>query len=194
MCLNIVQDLTQSKVGLENLKETYASDLQFVCNIDTIIQAIDAKMKDVESKYVDIIKYQNKNLNNNSLGNIDICDGDSHLHLQSTSIKESIPNVITEDTEEDLLDPSKTSSTKSCSTVNVKSPPYYTLTEPRSPPSTHEIFTIGRDNFRIDEDSKNEETKTSIILPLLKTSNLSKTTASPLSHMVKERNLNKPKI
>lgn len=55
ICTNIVQDILQSKNGLENLKETYASDLQFVCNIDTIIQTIDAKMKDVANKYSEII-------------------------------------------------------------------------------------------------------------------------------------------
>ena len=51
MCVNIIQDIIQSKTGLQNLKETYSSDLQFVCNIDTILQTIDAKLKDVESNY-----------------------------------------------------------------------------------------------------------------------------------------------
>jgi hypothetical protein len=43
---NLLKDVTKSKIGLSNLKETYASDLKFVCDIDTLIQFIDSKMED----------------------------------------------------------------------------------------------------------------------------------------------------
>jgi hypothetical protein len=65
MCVNIIQDIIQSKTGLQNLKETYSSDLQFVCNIDTILQTIDAKLKDVESNY-DMIAIKSLMQQNNS--------------------------------------------------------------------------------------------------------------------------------
>jgi len=42
---NITYDLENSKNGLLNLKETYIEDVKFCCEIDTLIQLIDAKIQ-----------------------------------------------------------------------------------------------------------------------------------------------------
>ena len=41
---NIILDLKNSKNGLNNLKETYSLDVKFVCDLDTLLQTIDAKL------------------------------------------------------------------------------------------------------------------------------------------------------
>jgi len=46
-CLNIINDLNKTKLGLGNLKYTYKSDTKFVCDIDMIIENIDVRMKDI---------------------------------------------------------------------------------------------------------------------------------------------------
>lgn len=48
MCLNLIQDLKASKSGLNNLKETYSLDVKFVCDIDTLLQGIEAKLCEIE--------------------------------------------------------------------------------------------------------------------------------------------------
>ena len=56
ICTNIIQDLKLAMNGLTNLKDTYLSDIKFCCDIDTMLQEIDAKLiemdpkKDVEEK------------------------------------------------------------------------------------------------------------------------------------------------
>ena len=60
MCINIVEDLLQAKVGLTNLKLTYSEDLKFNCDLDTILQVIDSNMKDIEPNYFKIL---NSNVN-----------------------------------------------------------------------------------------------------------------------------------
>ena len=46
MCKNLVEDLKNSKKGLMNLKETYNLDIKFCCDIDTLLQMIDAKLSE----------------------------------------------------------------------------------------------------------------------------------------------------
>ena len=46
MCSNLVKDLNGSKAGLTNLKETYNLDIKFCCDIDTLLQMIDAKLSE----------------------------------------------------------------------------------------------------------------------------------------------------
>ena len=58
MCINIVQDLMQAKIGLSNLKLTYSEDLKFNCDLDTILQVIESNMKDIEPKYMKLLKFQ----------------------------------------------------------------------------------------------------------------------------------------
>lgn len=48
MCMNLYTDLKLSKQGLNNLKETYATDIKFTCDIDTLIQSIDGKIADLD--------------------------------------------------------------------------------------------------------------------------------------------------
>lgn len=48
---NMIQDLENSKNGLNNLKDTYLDDLMFCCKIDTIIQDIDARLEEIKSNY-----------------------------------------------------------------------------------------------------------------------------------------------
>ena len=46
MCQNLVEDLKNCKAGLLNLKETYIQDIKFCCDIDTILQMIEAKLSE----------------------------------------------------------------------------------------------------------------------------------------------------
>ncbi len=48
MCQNIVDDLQLAKNGIINLKNTYISDIKFNCDMDTVIQDIDAKILELE--------------------------------------------------------------------------------------------------------------------------------------------------
>jgi hypothetical protein len=50
MCGNLIDDLKKSKIGLANLKETYNTDVKFCCDIDTLIQMIDAKLTETENE------------------------------------------------------------------------------------------------------------------------------------------------
>ena len=48
ICSNVIEDLKNAKNGLSNLKDTYLDDIKFTCDIDTLIQEIDAKLSDIE--------------------------------------------------------------------------------------------------------------------------------------------------
>jgi len=48
LCTHIITDLKQSKNGLINLKDTYLDDIKFTCDIDTLLQDIDAKLVEIE--------------------------------------------------------------------------------------------------------------------------------------------------
>lgn len=48
MCTNLINDLKNSKNGLNNLKETYAIDVKFICDLDTLLQTIDAKLTELD--------------------------------------------------------------------------------------------------------------------------------------------------
>jgi hypothetical protein len=51
---NLVIDLKQSKIGIENLRQTYIDDVKFCCDLNTILQNIDIKITDCE-KIVGIV-------------------------------------------------------------------------------------------------------------------------------------------
>lgn len=51
MCGNIVKDLRQARVGLANLASTYSSDIKFRCDIDTLIQFINARLTSVSTRF-----------------------------------------------------------------------------------------------------------------------------------------------
>jgi septation ring formation regulator EzrA len=50
-CINIINDLKKAKIGMINLKETYLLDIMFGCNMDTLLQSIDAKLTDIQDKF-----------------------------------------------------------------------------------------------------------------------------------------------
>jgi len=47
MCVNLVQDLRGCKGGLKNLKETYITDIKFCCDVDTLVEMIEAKLIEI---------------------------------------------------------------------------------------------------------------------------------------------------
>ena len=46
---NIINDLKNVKNGIRNLKDTYISDTKFCCDMDTILQEIDAKLSEINT-------------------------------------------------------------------------------------------------------------------------------------------------
>lgn len=44
-----IEDLQRAKVGIDNLKNTYLTDIKFCCDIDVILQTIDAILKEYNS-------------------------------------------------------------------------------------------------------------------------------------------------
>ena len=51
MCTNLIHDLKLSIKGLENLKQTYILDIKFCCDIDYMIQVINAKLSEIDETY-----------------------------------------------------------------------------------------------------------------------------------------------
>lgn len=49
VCINILKDLENVKTGISNLKETYTTDIKFCCDIDTILQHLDAKIVEINN-------------------------------------------------------------------------------------------------------------------------------------------------
>jgi hypothetical protein len=56
LCSNILQDIINSKQGIENLCSTYKDDLMVVCNFATIIQNIDSKLAGIKSSHPCLFK------------------------------------------------------------------------------------------------------------------------------------------
>ena len=48
MCVNVINDLKISRAGLKNLKETYYADIKFCCDIDVLLEMIDAKLSETD--------------------------------------------------------------------------------------------------------------------------------------------------
>lgn len=48
ICFHVITDLKNAKNGLANLKDTYLDDIKFTCDIDTLIQEINAKLNEIE--------------------------------------------------------------------------------------------------------------------------------------------------
>lgn len=51
MCGNIVSDLRQARVGLGHLASTYATDVKFRCDIDTLVQFINARLVTLSNRF-----------------------------------------------------------------------------------------------------------------------------------------------
>ena len=56
MAANIMKDLDKAVLGLRNMQTTYKDDKMFVCNLETLMEAIDARMVEVKQKYPNIVK------------------------------------------------------------------------------------------------------------------------------------------
>ena len=54
LCKNLIEDLIKSSFGLINLQTTYSEDRLFWCHIQTLIQAIDVKLKDLKETNKDL--------------------------------------------------------------------------------------------------------------------------------------------
>ena len=48
MCINLINDLKNTRTGLNNLKETYNLDIKFCCDIDVFLQMIEAKLSETD--------------------------------------------------------------------------------------------------------------------------------------------------
>ena len=49
MCTYLMEDLLNSRQGLKNIKETYIKDIKFCCDIDTLLQMIEAKTSETKT-------------------------------------------------------------------------------------------------------------------------------------------------
>ena len=60
--LNIVEDLEQAKGGMVNLKNTYADDIKFCCDIETLLESVEVELtkhrpsEEVDLDHPDIIE------------------------------------------------------------------------------------------------------------------------------------------
>lgn len=56
ICIHIINDIRKSKEGIKNLKLTYSSDIMLCCQLDCVLQEIDAKLADLSDKFPDVFK------------------------------------------------------------------------------------------------------------------------------------------
>jgi hypothetical protein len=49
ICEHVIQDLQQSKKGITNFKNTYLDDLKMGCDLDTLLQEIDAFLSGINN-------------------------------------------------------------------------------------------------------------------------------------------------
>lgn len=54
-CSNLINDLFKAVVGLKNIQETYREDKMFVCNIDILVENVDAKLTEIKERYPEIM-------------------------------------------------------------------------------------------------------------------------------------------
>ena len=59
--LNIIEDLESAKQGMVNLKNTYADDVKFCCDIETLLEAVEVELskhrpEDIDLSHPDIIQ------------------------------------------------------------------------------------------------------------------------------------------
>ena len=58
----IVKDISNAKVGINNLKTTYSDDTYFCCSVDTFVETITAKLLDLRDKRPSIFVVEDKDL------------------------------------------------------------------------------------------------------------------------------------
>lgn len=54
LCMHIIEDIKKSKEGIKNLKITYSSDIMLCCQLDCVLEEIDAKIEEFSVKFPDI--------------------------------------------------------------------------------------------------------------------------------------------
>ena len=59
-CQNIVFDLIGSIVGLKNIQQTYKDDNLFYCNIETLLENIEAQLTELKNKFPNLIILKNE--------------------------------------------------------------------------------------------------------------------------------------
>lgn len=57
VCNNILQDLNQALQGVKSLQETYRDDKMFVCELETLIQAVESKIIEAKQKHPDLTRH-----------------------------------------------------------------------------------------------------------------------------------------
>ena len=57
-CKNILNDLVNSIYGLKNIQRTYTDDKLFFCNVQTLIESIQAKLIEIKEQYPEIFYMQ----------------------------------------------------------------------------------------------------------------------------------------
>jgi hypothetical protein len=57
-CKNILNDLVNSISGLKNIQRTYTDDKLFFCNVQTLIESIQAKLIEIKEQYPEIFYMQ----------------------------------------------------------------------------------------------------------------------------------------
>jgi len=60
LCQNIINDLVRSVSGLKNIQKTYKDDKLFQCNVETMIEKIQAKLTEVKNKHPEIFTIANE--------------------------------------------------------------------------------------------------------------------------------------
>ena len=68
-CSNIILDLIKATYGLKNIQKTYKDDKMFACNIDILIECIQAKITELKEKFMHLFQFENDM--NNILNNIE---------------------------------------------------------------------------------------------------------------------------
>lgn len=63
ICVNIVKDIQAAKIGINNIKETYMIDIKFTCDLDTLLEFIDARLIGLIHKYPMLKKENNEEKN-----------------------------------------------------------------------------------------------------------------------------------
>ena len=58
-CSNIIFDLIKATHGLKNIQKTYKEDKMFACNIDILIECIQAKITELKEKYTHLFHFEN---------------------------------------------------------------------------------------------------------------------------------------
>lgn len=62
LCYNIIENLEACIEGLENAKDTYKDDRRFVCDIETMIESVQAKLNELKITKPELFKYLEKPL------------------------------------------------------------------------------------------------------------------------------------